>query len=145
MKPVKIIGLQDLQVLLQETMPREANNIMRRTTAGIAAEVRADIRQKAPVQTGNLKRSIKSKRDKGRRGVASASVYVDRSGGKSGRGYHWHLVEFGARGGKMPAQPFVVPTVEEWRPQMPKLYRERFGVELEREMQKRAKKVGRVR
>lgn len=144
-KPVEVFGLPEVQDMLANVLPREAINITRRATAGIAADVRKDVRQKAPKRTGDLKRSIKSKRDRAPKGKASASVYVDRSGGKSGRGYHWHLVEFGARGGEMPAQPFVVPTVEQWRPKIPSLYRERVGKELERELEKRAKKAARVR
>jgi len=143
-KPVEVFGLPETTDMLANVLPREATNISRRAATGIAAEVRNDIRTKAPKRTGNLKKSIKSKRDRGKKGQVSASVYVDRSGGKSGRGYHWHLVEFGARGGNMPAQPFVVPTVEQWRPKMRTLYRERVGVELERELVKRAKKAARV-
>jgi len=137
---VKIHGLSDLQATLETLMPREAKNILRRTTLKIASTLRDEIRKKAPVYTGNLRRSIKSKRDRGTPTNITASVYVDKSGGRSGKGYHWHLVEFGARGGKMPAQPFVVPTVESFRPRANEMYRAEFGVQFEREMAKRNKK-----
>jgi|SRR5690606_1646059 len=139
-KGVKIEGLEELRETLEKTMPREAKNILRRTTLKIASTLRNEIREKAPVYTGNLRRSIKSKRDRGTPTNITASVYVDKSGGRSGKGYHWHLVEFGARGGKMPAQPFVVPTVESFRPKVDEMYRAEFGVQFEREMAKRNKK-----
>ena len=141
MKPVagvEIEGMDELQKTLQQVMPREARNILRRTTLKIASAVRDKVRQRAPVDTGNLKRSIKSKRDKGTPTNITASVIADRSGGKSGRGYHWHFLEFGTQ--KMPAQPFLVPTVEEMRPGLSEEYRREFGVQFEKEMQKRAKK-----
>ena len=139
-KGVKIEGLEELRETLEKTMPREAKNILRRTTLKIASTLRDEVRKKAPVYTGNLRRSIKSKRDRGTPTNITASVYVDKSGGRSGKGYHWHLVEFGARGGKMPAQPFVVPTVESFRPKVDEMYRAEFGVQFEREMAKRNKK-----
>lgn len=139
-KGVKIEGLEELRETLEKTMPREAKNILRRTKLKIASTLRNEIREKAPVYTGNLRRSIKSKRDRGTPTNITASVYVDKSGGRSGKGYHWHLVEFGARGGKMPAQPFVVPTVESFRPKVDEMYRAEFGVQFEREMAKRNKK-----
>lgn len=139
-KGVKIEGLEELRETLEKTMPREARNILRRTTLKIASTLRNEIREKAPVYTGNLRRSIKSKRDRGTPTNITASVYVDKSGGRSGKGYHWHLVEFGARGGKMPAQPFVVPTVESFRAKADEMYRTEFGVQFEREMAKRNKK-----
>jgi HK97 gp10 family phage protein len=139
-KGVKIEGMKEAQEMLKGVMPREARNIMRRTTFKVAGVVRQEIRDKAPVLTGNLKRSIKAKRDRGTKNTFSSTVYVDRSGGRSGRGYHWHLVEFGARGGEMPAQPFVVPTIEAFRPKANQMFSAEFGPQFEKELAKRAKK-----
>lgn len=137
-KGVKIEGMDELQATLKDVLPREARNILRRTTLKIASNVRDVVRQRSPVDTGNLKKSIKSKRDKGTPTNITASVYVDKSGGKSGKGYHYHFVEFGTV--KMTARPFIVPTVEEMRPGLSEEYRKEFGVQFEKEMQKRAKK-----
>lgn len=137
-KGVRIEGMDELKAKLTDVLPREARNILRRTTLKIASDVRDKVRQRSPVDTGNLKRSIKSKRDKGTPTNITSSVYVDRSGGKSGKGYHYHFVEFGTV--KMPAQPFIVPTVEEMRPSLSEEYRKEFGAQFEKELQKRAKK-----
>lgn len=141
MKPVsgvKIEGLEELKKTLQDVMPREATNILRRTTLTIASAVRDEVRTKAPVNTGALRRAIKSKRDRGTKTSISASVIADAGGGRSGRGYHWHFLEFGTV--KMTAQPFIVPTVEAMRSKTDEMYRKEFGVQFEKEMAKRNKK-----
>jgi len=81
-------------------------------SAGIAADIIAEeARQLAPLgPTGNLKRGIVSRVDKtatqfGHSGAAY--VWVDYSIAP-----HAHLVEFGARGGNMPAHPFMRPAVD---------------------------------
>lgn len=135
---VTIEGADVLKKTLKDVSPAEGSRIGRRTVTRIAREVRDDVRQRAPVQTGNLRRSIKSKRTRGRPGEAEAEVYVDRSGGRTGSGYHWHLIEFGTV--KMSAQPFTVPTIEEWRPKVPRLYQQYWWPEYAKEMEKRAKK-----
>lgn len=132
---VKIHGLSDLQKTLNTLMPREATNVLRRTTYGIATKVRDQVKERAPVQSGALKRSIKAKRNKGTKTNISASVIADKSGGRSGRGYHWHFLEFGTV--KMSTQPFINPTVEQMRPQIPGIYREEFGKQLEKQLAKR--------
>lgn len=143
-KEVEVEGLEDLRKMLGDVLPREARNILRRTTSDIAGEARRRVKAAAPVATGRLKKSIKSRRNRGTPKMIEASVYADRSGGESGRGYHSHLVEFGythAKSGNfVPGRPFIVPTVEQMRPEVPALYRARMGVQLEKELQKRAKK-----
>ena len=135
---VTIEGAKELKKTLKDVSPAEGARIGRRTVTRIAREVRDAVRQRAPVQTGSLRRSIKSKRTRGRPGEAEAEVYVDRSGGRSGSGYHFHFLEWGTV--KMPAQPFVTPTVEEWRPKVPRLYQRYWWPEYAKEMEKRAKK-----
>jgi HK97 gp10 family phage protein len=135
---VSIEGMEDLQETLKTVMPREAKNILRRTTFAVATTVRDKVKARAPKKTGALMKSIKAKRNKGTRTEMSASVVADRSGGRTGRGFHAHFLEFGTV--KMPAQPFIVPTVEEMRSQVPELYKENFGVQYEREIAKRHKK-----
>lgn len=138
-------GMEDFRKMFRDILPRQTKNILRRTTLDIAREASNRVKAKTPVKTGNLKRSIKPKRARGTRDMVEARVEADRSGSRTGRGYHSHLVEFGyvhSKSGKfVPGRPFIVPTVEGMRPEVPKLYRERLGVQLEKEMQKRAKKA----
>lgn len=134
----EVIGLPDLSETLTAVMPREAKNILRRTTYGLATVARDRIRERAPERTGRLKRSIKAKRDRGTSTEMAASVIADKSGGRSGSGFHAHFLEFGTV--KMGAQPFINPAVEELRPQVPGIYRDQFGIHYERELAKRNKK-----
>lgn len=139
MKPaagVNIAGMEDLQETLKEALPREATNILRRTTFGLAGVVTEKIKERAPRRTGKFRKSIKRKRNRGTKTEISSSVVAE--SGKKSRGFLWHFFEFGTV--KMSARPFIVPTVEAIRPNVPSIYREEFGVQYEREMAKRNKK-----
>jgi len=145
---MEIRGIEEVTDLIMQVTPSESRNILRRTTVHIARVVRDAVRERTPVgPTGNLKRSIKSKRNKDERTLISAQVYADRSGGRSGKGYHSHLVEFGTRprqkssganSGTMPDKPFINPAADSLRAEIPSMYREQFGKELEKELAKRA-------
>lgn len=136
---MRIEGIEALTKTLVDISPAEARRIARRTVTSVARLVRDRVRANAPVgKTGNLRKSVKSRRSKGSRDEASAEVWVDQSGGRSGKGYHWHFVEFGTT--NMVAQPFVTPTVEAIKPNIPTLYRSRWWPEYRAELVKRAKK-----
>ena len=94
---------------------KSLNNILTVGELGFSAGIGADIvakeaRKNAPVKTGNLKRGIVSKINK------RTAVFSDKGSAYVGANYkiapHAHLVEFGARGGEMPAQPFMRPAIE---------------------------------
>lgn len=136
---VQVLGLEQVKKTLKDVSPAEGRRIARRTVTRVAREVRDQVRQRAPVDSGNLRKSIKSRRAKGSPDRAEAEVWVDKSGGRSGKGYHWHLVEFGTV--KMAAQPFLVPTIEEMRPKVPEIYEREWWPQYEKEMKKRAEKA----
>ena len=81
-------------------------------SAGIGADIIAkEARKRAPVgKTGNLRRGIVSKINK------SAAQFSNKGAAYVGANYkiapHAHFVEYGARGGEMPAQPFMRPAIE---------------------------------
>jgi HK97 gp10 family phage protein len=139
MKPaagVKIVGMEDLQETLKEVLPREAKNILRRTTYGLAGVVTDKIKARAPRRTGKYAKAIKRKRNRGTKTQIEASVVAE--SGKNQHGFKWAWLEFGTV--KMSAQPHIVPAVEEIRPGVEGIYRKEFGVQYEREMAKRNKK-----
>ena len=81
-------------------------------SAGLAADLIAEEARRLAPQgpTGNLKRGIIARVNKVSAqfmGVGSAYVGVDYHIAP-----HAHLVEFGARGGEMPAQPFMRPAID---------------------------------
>lgn len=139
MKPasgVKIVGMEDLQETLKNVLPREAKNILRRTTYGLAGVVTDKIKARAPRRTGKYARAIKRKRNRGTQTLIEASVVAET--GKKQQGFKWAWLEFGTV--NMSAQPHIVPAVEEIRPSVNGIYRQEFGVQYEREMAKRNKK-----
>lgn len=80
----------------------------------IARDTRDALRAATPVREGRLRRATKAKSTRG----GGAVVYVDRSGGASGKGFHSHLVDKGtqkrttkggANRGTMPAANYVEP------------------------------------
>jgi HK97 gp10 family phage protein len=130
---VKLQGLTELRKTLSEDLPRESYNAARRATQEIANLVRDEIRPAAPVDTGNLAKSIRAKRTQGTKERPVSKVYADADA------FYWKFVEYGTMA--QPAHPFVLPVVERMRPMLPELYREKFGKQLEKGLaKKRAKK-----
>lgn len=134
---IRIEGLQDLRRTLGDVLPREASNILRRTVTKVAATVRDDMRQAAPKRDGALRKAIKSRRERGRPGVQEAAVWITHGRNQRNDAYYWHFFEFGTV--KMPAAPFIQPSVERTRANINTIYRREFGQQLEREMAKRAR------
>lgn len=126
----EIIGMKDLEKLLLDVMPREANNIARRTVTNIAASMRKEMRPKVPKAEGDLRKGIKSKRNRGKPNYVEAQVYSEE--------FYWRFQEHGTI--NIPAQPFALPTVEAYRARLNEIYREEFGKQFEKEMAKRVKK-----
>jgi HK97 gp10 family phage protein len=112
---------------------------MRRLVVAIARRVRDDVRTAARSvvqrRTGNLFKAIRSKRERGRPDVFEASIIIHLKHDGSPKAPHWHFIEFGTV--KQRPRPFIAPTVKEWEPRMPEVYREEFGRQLERELAKR--------
>lgn len=72
-----------------------------------------NMRNRTPVDSGNLKKSIKSKFNKDGLGAEVGPTY--------GKGSHAHLVEFGHQkvgGGVVPGKPFITPAREEEKPKI---------------------------
>lgn len=132
-------GLKELTDMLVDVAPRSANNIMRNAVTDLARDVRDEMKQKAPEDTGDLKKAIKAKRDRGKHDVLESSVFITTGKNQRYDAYYWHFVEFGTTTNR--AQPFIVPATESIRPQVPRLMREHFGVRYEKEMTRLARKA----
>ena len=105
--------LKKMTVQFQQNATRKA---MRKTLV----EFRKKARSLVPVNTGRLKKSIKSKASLRRKtGMVEGKVYVDYSRKSKRYAPYAHLVEFGTGPrqvkkskmlvGSMPAQPFMTP------------------------------------
>jgi len=159
---LRIEGIEDLKKTLGDFLPREANNILRRTITKVAANIRNDMRQAAPKDQGVLRRAIVSRRERGTPDSVEAGVYITHGKGQKNDAWYWHFVEWGTEGYRVgekrrdfrgkshgivrrniapkKAQPFIKPTVEKWRPKISAVFREELGPQIEREIAKRARR-----
>ncbi len=140
-KALTVQGLPELEKTLGVLAPRESRNLTRRVVVRLARLVRDDVRAAARSvvkrRTGSLFKAIRSKRERSQPDVFEASVTIHLKIGGGPTAPHWHLIEFGTVNQK--PRPFIFPTVKEWVPKLPRVYREEFGRQLERQLAKREK------
>ena len=141
-KVLTVRGLPEVEKTLGVLAPRESRNLTRRVVVRLARLVRDDVRAAARAvvkrRSGRLFKAIRSKRERGRPDVFEASVTINLEAGGTGvAAPHWHLIEFGTV--KQRPRPYIAPTVKEWEPKLPRVYREEFGRQLERQLAKRKK------
>jgi HK97 gp10 family phage protein len=135
-------GLKELTDMLKNIAPRSANSVMRNAVVDLARDTAKEIKSNAPRRTGRLRKSIKASRSKGERDLLESKVTITTGKDQKNDGFYWKFLEFGTT--KMTARPFVVPGVESIRPQVPKLLRQHFGIRLEKELARLAKKAKKV-
>lgn len=133
---MQIDGLEELREMLTEIAPREANNILRATVHGLAGKVRDRMKTRVKRRSGDLAKSIKAVRRRGKPNFPVSEVRMMATPHP-----HGLMLEFGTV--KTKAQPFIVPTVEAMRSSVPQIYREEFGKKLEKALERRAKKASR--
>jgi len=138
-KGIVFDGMPELDKLLDTIAPREVQNLLRTVVHGIAGAVRDEIKQHAPVRTGNLRQGIKAVRRGAPFGQAISDVIAQTGKGVKHNAFYWRFVEFGTKHAH--AEPFVVPTVESFRPKIQDVYREQFGKKLEKALERHAAKV----
>lgn len=85
----ELTGVADVRRVLEQIAPRQATNIMRATIHGMAAEVRDEARRQAPVDDGDLRKSITTKQRSIDWGRVRSDVMVRRAA------YYWRFVEYG--------------------------------------------------
>lgn len=132
---LELQGFKELAAALRDVSRSEVRRILRRTYTALAGELRDAVREAAPKKTGDLARSIKSRSKSDKGGNVYAELYVDRSGGRSGRGHHFHFVEHGTRHSK--AEPFFWPTFNRLAPQLQAKLKAELMKQLAVELQKR--------
>lgn len=135
---VHVEGMEFLRDQLEQFLPRESTAVLRRTTQKIAAKVRDEIRARAPEATGNLRKAIVSKRDRGTRDSIEASVHITHGKQAKHDAFYWHMLEYGTA--HSAARPFVTPVYEQAR----STYREDLSRELDaqviKQLETRAKR-----
>lgn len=141
---MNIEGIEDLNRTLLELAPNEASNLVRTTVHGIASEIAGRIGAAAPFR--HLRRGFRAvRRRELTRGKPVSEVRAKPIAAD------WRWFEFGTaerrqkttgrRTGRIVARPFVTPTVEVARRELPAIYREQFGKKLEKALARRARKI----
>lgn len=128
---VSLDGLADLRDTFRNVAPKEADKAAEDTVGAVAEAVEKTLFRKLQnyANTGRLMHSLFTRRKKVRDGIATAEV----RGGATAP--YLLMAEFGTS--KTKAQPAIVPTVEELRPQMPQMYRELFAEKLAKRMKRK--------
>lgn len=129
---MEITGLKELVEMLDGTAPNEAKNLVRGATYGIGRRARDIMKRRVKKFSGDLEKSIYVVRRRGRGDMVIVDVRM--------RGTphpHALMLEFGTR--KTKPQPYIVPTVEELRGQVPAIFREEVGTRLAKNLAKKAK------
>lgn len=100
---VRIEGLDDLEKQFDRLIDTSKKATMRKALNAGIKPIKDEVKAKAPVDKGVLKKSIRSKQMKNTE-KPSVGIYV------SGKAYYWYFVEHGTS--KMAAAPFLRPAVD---------------------------------
>src|SRR5689334_6562106 len=97
---LSIKGLGDLQKRLRSLEPRVARKVITQSLREGAKIVAAEARRLVPVDTGQLKKSIKVRTGKARKGRKSVIVMTGNQNLFKGQQFYAGFVEYGHRVGK---------------------------------------------
>ena len=140
---ITIEGTDEIEKILARLAPNHAKNLMRSTVHGVASEITKKAKQKVPVDTGNLKKSLKTKRRKGKPGKPVSEVIADTGQGAKNDGFYWYFVEYGTRDGR-PEQPFMRPARDDVFSKLDTVIEQQFTKKLaaaiKRQMKRQAKR-----
>jgi len=147
---IAVVGIDDVMKALGDMAPKYAKNLIRSTVHGVASEIAKKVKEKVPVNTGNLKKSVKAKRRKSPPDKPVSEVYFTAGKDAKNDGFYWRFIEHGTKGNSkhnaIPARPFVQPIKDEFAQKMPDIIREQFVKKLTKmtnaQLKKNAKRVG---
>lgn len=142
---IKLEGLDALQTSLRELPDRAARSVLRRVLRKVAAPIAEDIANRAPVDFGDLKRSIKvsgtlsrSARRKYRKANPDdVEVFIGPDSRPAA-----HLQEFGTR--DAPAQPFVRPAWDKAKSSLLNEIRDELATEIIKAKGRAARKAAKA-
>jgi HK97 gp10 family phage protein len=113
-------SIDKLQEALEKKFPRAAKKEGNEILKTAVIELRDAIKAAAPIDSGDLRRSIYAKvlKDKFSEPMAAdVRIKTGKKAAKKNRdGWYWRLHEYGTV--KMEANPFVHPTIERFKPKL---------------------------
>lgn len=119
MNQVTITGIADVNRLLREIAPQEANNLMRATVHGLAQDIAKSAKQRMPSDSGAMQKATGAKRERAKRGTLASSVRV------ANIAFYWRYLEYGQGPDKV-EHAFFLQTLEALRPDLDRRYLEIF-------------------
>lgn len=125
---VQITGLRELDDALRELAGPAARRAMRKGMRQGANVVRDEAKARAPKDTGNLKKSIRTRERREEGGWMRYAIEVRR------RAFYGRFLEFGTS--KMAAKPFLRPAAENKTAEAVERMRDAMGEAVLIEMQK---------
>jgi HK97 gp10 family phage protein len=142
---VEVIGLEEIEKILEELAPKHARNLSRALIHSLASTTAKEAKKKVPVDKGNLKKAIKAKRKRSTPDKPVSDVEIEQGKSVKNDGFYWHMVEYGTGGPvPQPEQPFLRPARDYVEANMPRIVDEQFKKKLvaaiNREKKKAAKK-----
>jgi len=135
----EVIGMETIEEIFDQIAPRESRNLMRATVYGIAGEIRKEAKKRAPVDTGNLKQAIKTKRRRSKPDQPVSDVVVDSGKNSNNDAFYWRFVENGTL--NTPERPFIRPAKELIFSDIKNIMAEQFGKKLESALARKRKKL----
>lgn len=140
---MSIEGTDEMAKILEKIAPNHARNLMRSTVHGVASEITKRAKKLVPTDTGNLKKSLKTKRRRGKPSKPVSDVIAETRQRAKNDGFYWRFVEYGTRNGRK-EQPFMRPARDEVFSQLDQIIAKQFTKKLAsavKRAQKRAKRV----
>ncbi len=136
---IKITGVAEL-VGNFELMGKDSSNFARAATHKVATIVTKRAKRNAPRGRGRLKKAIKTKRRRERRGMFRSDTIILRGDSRSDPkgAFYWPWIEYGTL--KQRAQPFVGPALKETEPEAFKIYESEIVKKSIKAGEKRSKK-----
>lgn len=136
MKPtVTIKGIEDVDRLLSEIAPNQALNIMRATIHGVAGTIAKDARDVMPVDSGDMKKATKHKRERTQFGRVSSTVRVAK------KAFYWRFREYG-RGPDGREDAMFAKAVAKFRAEFDRIFINEFGKKFEAALARARKRQG---
>jgi HK97 gp10 family phage protein len=93
---VNVRGTREVERILSEIAPKEAERLVKQTVSAIATDVVKDARREmnfgGPYSTGRMKRSVKKRQRRVRAGIVQSDIYVQK------RAFYWRFYEYGQGG-----------------------------------------------
>lgn len=132
----KITGIKELQKKMEELEKATQKKVLRSISRKSLNIYVKEARQNAPVDSGNLKKSIgnESAKRTGREKVAIVAGPRRKKGSNTGKGYHAHLLEFGTA--KMRAKPYLRPAWDTKNSEVLDKYKSQMWEEIEKHAKK---------